>query len=187
MPVKLESRTLAITLAALVCAIVPAAAHEYNGKAVNVAHPWARATPGSSTVGAAYVEITGAKDAQGDKLIGASAPVAGRIEVHTHLMEEGVMKMRKAEAVAVTAGEVRKLAPGGDHLMMFDLKSPLKEGEVFPLTLKFETSGEITVDAVIESAGAMGPHGIGAAAPADANTSTEGSNDGSHAGSHDGH
>ena len=166
--------------------VLPAAglsrAHEYEGKAVVAAHPWARATPGSSTIGAAYVELTGVTGGAGDKLIGASSPVAGRIEIHTHQMDNDVMKMRKVEAVTIAAGEVRKLAPGGDHLMLFDLKAPLKKGEIFPLTLKFETSGEITVDAVIEPAGAMAPHQMDTDS-----TAGEGSDTGSDSGSHDGH
>jgi periplasmic copper chaperone A len=177
----------------------PVLAHEYEGKAVVATHPWARATPGGSTIGAAYVELSGTKSAQGDKLIGASSPVAGRIEIHTHLMEDGVMKMRKVDSVAVPSGEARKLSPGGDHLMMFDLKAPLKQGEVFPLTLKFETSGEITVDAVIESVGAMAPHEAGSGTQTDAVLGNKdvnegsgpgtgaGSDHGADSGSHDGH
>lgn len=177
------ARTALILLAALLPALAPATAHAYEGKAVSVAHPWARATPGGSTIGAAYVEFSGLKGAQGDKLIGASSPVAGRIEVHTHEMADGVMKMRKVDSVGVAAGETRKLAPGGDHLMMFDLKAPLKQGEVFPLTLKFEISGDITVDAAIESVGAMAPNGMSTAAPSNAKDGMEGSD----AGGHEGH
>lgn len=170
-------------LATIVFALAPAMAQVYEGKAVSVTHPWARATPGSSTIGAAYVEFSGLKGSQGDKLIGASSPAAGRIEIHTHEMANGVMKMRKVDAAGVAAGETRKLAPGGDHLMLFDLKAPLKQGEKIPLTLKFETSGEIPVEAAIESVGAMAPHGTEATAPNDAKS---GSMEGSDAGSHDG-
>ncbi len=184
-----------IAMSALWPAAAPAIAHEYEGKAVTAAHPWARATPGGSTIGAAYVELSGTKAAQGDKLIGASSPVAGRIEIHTHLMEDGVMKMRKVESVDVVSGQTRKLSPGGDHLMMFDLKAPLKQGEVFPLTLNFATSGEMTVDAVVESVGAMSPHEAGTGTQNDGalgNTNADqgsdaGSHSGSDSGSHDGH
>jgi periplasmic copper chaperone A len=177
----------------------PAFAHEYEGKAVVAIHPWARATPGGSTIGAAYVELSGIKSAQGDKLVGASSPVAGRIEIHTHLMEDGVMKMRKVDSIAIPSGEARKLSPGGDHLMMFDLKAPLKQGEVFPLTLKFDASGEITVDAVIESVGAMAPHEAASGTQTDAVSGNKnadegsgpetgaGSDHGADSGSHDGH
>ena len=183
MPMTHVPRTALIMLTALISASSFALGHEYEGKAVTVAHPWARATPGGSTIGAAYVELSGLKASAGDKLVGASSPVAGRIEIHTHTMTDGVMAMRKVDQVGVAAGEVHKLAPGGDHLMLFDLKAPLKEGEVFPLTLKFETSGDIIVDAVIESVGAMAPHGMAATGPDDAKNGMEGSD----AGSHDGH
>jgi periplasmic copper chaperone A len=189
---KCGSRLALLALIALSPAAVNA--HEYEGKAVTVAHPWARATPGGSTIGAAYVQLSGVTAAKGDKLVGASSPVAGRIEIHTHLMEDGAMKMRKVDSVGVASGETRKLAPGGDHLMMFELKAPLKEGDVFPLTLKFETSGDITVDAVIEPVGAMGPHGMNwssAEGSGDAKSGTGGadakSHEGSDSGSHEGH
>ncbi len=183
------------TVLVLAAAVAPAlaTAEEVSGKAVSISRPWARATPGGSTIGAAYVEISGLASAIGDKLIGASSPMAGRVEVHTHLTEDGVMKMRKVESVAVLAGQTLKLAPGGEHLMLFDLKAPLKEGEIMPLTLKFETSGDMELSAIVTSVGAMAPPGEAKAATsprADAKTgaagSDAGSHDGSGAGSHEG-
>lgn len=179
---RLVAHVLVVLSAVSMYAAAGVAAVSSDGKAVSVTAPWARATPGGSTIGAAYVDIAGTKD-KGDKLIGASSPVAARIEIHTHDMADGVMKMRKVDGLAVAAGQTRKLAPGGDHLMLFDLKAPLKQGEVFPLTLKFETSGEITVDAAIQSVGAMAHDEKGAMAPGDAKSGSEGSD----AGSHDGH
>jgi periplasmic copper chaperone A len=177
----------ALLLVATITSPAVVQAHEYEGKAVTVVHPWARATPGGSTIGAAYVEFSGLETASGDKLIGASTPAAGRVEIHTHTMADGVMKMRKVDEVAVAAGETKKLNPGGDHLMLFDLKAPLKDGELLPLTLKFATSGDITVEAAIGSVGAMGPHESPASASADAKAAREESEAGSDAGSHDGH
>jgi periplasmic copper chaperone A len=150
-----------LALAALMAvAIVPTTlAHEYESGSVKVAHPWARATPGGATVGAAFMEIKAA-EGKADKLVAASSPLAGRVEVHTHIEEDGVMKMRRLDALDIAAGKAVVLKPSGDHLMLFDLKEPLKEGELIPITLQFEKAGEIKLDVSVEPAGAKGPHGM---------------------------
>lgn len=119
-----------------------------------VEEPFARATPGPAKNGAAFLTITNA-GAEADRLIAARAAVADRVELHTHLHENGVMKMRQIEAVEVPAGGVASLEPGGDHIMMMGLTAPLKEGESFPLTLVFEKAGEVTVEVTIGGVGAM--------------------------------
>lgn len=139
--------------------VKPVLAHEYESGAVTVSHPWARATPGGATIGAAYVTIA-AKDGPGDILLGASTPAAGRVEIHTHIMDGDVMKMRRIEKLVVPGGGKAMLKPSGDHIMLFDLKAPLKEGDLVPLTLVFEKAGEIKVDATVEPVGATGPHGL---------------------------
>jgi periplasmic copper chaperone A len=145
--------------AVLIVALAPASAHEGSKAGVTVAHPWARATPGGSTISAAYLEL---KSEAGvvDRLIGASSPAAGRVEIHRHIMEGEVMKMRRVDSVSVPTGASHLLAPSGDHLMLLDLKAPLKEGDMVALTLTFEKAGPITVEATVEPVGAMGPHGM---------------------------
>lgn len=135
------------------------AAHEYTAKSVKVAHPWARATPPGAKVGAAYLEIAAAKQGA-DTLIGARAEVAGRVEIHTHKHEDGIMKMQQIERLPVAAGQSVVLKPSGDHIMLMDLKKPLVEGDLLPITLVFEKAGEITVEATVEPIGAKGPHGM---------------------------
>lgn len=154
------SRRLAC-LAAAIAVVTPlaAVAHEYEAGNLTVAHPWARATPGGATIGAAYVEIK-AKDGAGDSLVSASSPAAGRVELHTHTMDGGVMKMRQIEKLAIPAGGSAVMKPSGDHIMLFDLKAPLKEGEKLPLTLVFEKAGEVKVEVTVEAVGAKGPHGM---------------------------
>ena len=136
-------------------------AHEYQAGGLTLAHPWARATPGGATIGAAYVEIK-AKDGAADALVSASSPAAGRVELHTHIMDGDVMKMRQVEKIAVPAGGSAIMKPSGDHIMLFDLKAPLKEGDRLPLTLVFEKAGEVNVEATVEAVGAKGPHGMDA-------------------------
>ena len=134
-------------------------AHEATSKGVTVAHPWSRATPGASTVGVAFMEI---KTAEGtaDRLISAASPVAGRVELHTHIKDGDVVKMRRVEGIDIASGQSHVLKPGGDHVMLFDLKQPLKEGDLVKLTLVFEKAGAIDVEGTVEPAGAMGPHGM---------------------------
>jgi copper(I)-binding protein len=151
--IKGFSLLLAVLMPAL------AAAHEFEAGGIAVAHPWARATPDGATVGAAFMEIE-AKAGVADALVSASTPVAGRVEIHTHSMDDGVMKMRRIEKLPIGDGTTSVLRPGGDHIMLFDLKQPLREGDVLPLTLVFEKAGELKVEATVESVGAKGPHGM---------------------------
>ena len=74
----------------------------------------------------------------GAAIIGASSPVAGITEIHEMKMDGGVMKMRAISRLDLPAGKPVKLAPGGYHVMLMDLKQPLKKGDLVPLTLKFE-------------------------------------------------
>jgi hypothetical protein len=80
-----------------------------------------------------------------DRLISASTPVAGEAEVHRTTNENGVMKMNPAGAIDVAPGTPVVLSPGALHLMMTDLKTPLVEGQTFPLTLVFEKAGKVEV------------------------------------------
>lgn len=122
-------------------------------------HPWMRASPGGVTVGVAYGEIKADKG-KSDRLLGAKTPAAARAEIHEHVMAKGVAKMRRIEGLAIPAGRSVVLGPSGHHIMLLDLKAPLKEGDLVPLTLVFEKAGEITIEATVEPIGAMGPHGF---------------------------
>ena len=156
----MKNRSLALFVALVTgSGLYPLQAHEGSSKGVTVAHPWVRATPGGSTIAAAFMEIKTATGVS-DKLIAASSPVAGRVEVHTHIKDGDVMKMRRVEALELKPGESRVMKPSGDHVMMFDLKTPLKEGELVKLVLSFEKAGAIEVEATVEPIGAMGPHGM---------------------------
>ncbi len=146
-------------LIASLMAASAAAGHEATSKGVTVAHPWARATPGGATVGVAFMEIK-TEPGTADRLLSASSPAAGRVEIHTHIKDGDVMKMRRIDSVDLEPGKSRVLKPSGEHIMMFDLKQPLKEGELIKLTLIFEKAGAIEVEGAVEPVGAMGPHGM---------------------------
>src|SRR6185437_3332883 len=92
-----------------------------------ISQAWSRATPGGAKTGGGYLTIEN-KGTTPDKLIGASADFAGKIEVHEMTTNNGVMKMRPVEGgLTIDPGKTVKLAPSGLHLMMMDLKSPLKQ------------------------------------------------------------
>jgi copper(I)-binding protein len=150
-----------LAVAMLLIAVGVAVAHEYSAKGVTVTHPWARATPGGAAIGGAYLEVKAARG-QGDRLVSASSPVAGAVELHSHVMEGGIAKMRRVEAIVVPGGKSVVLKPSGYHLMLTDLKAPLKEGDLVKITLVFEKAGAIDLEATVEPIGATGPHGFDA-------------------------
>ncbi len=130
-----------------------------------VEKPFSRATPAGSKVGAGYMTITN-KGAAADRLVSASSPVAGEVQVHEMTMQNGVAKMRALPGgLPIEAGKTVTLAPGGNHLMLMGLKAPLKQGDKVPVTLNFEKAGKVDVTLDIQSVGAKQPSG--AAMPSD--------------------
>ncbi|TAK50406.1 MAG: copper chaperone PCu(A)C [Betaproteobacteria bacterium] len=124
---------------------------------VTVEKPWVRATAPGAKVGGGYVLIRNAGTAA-DRLVGASSPAAARVELHTHIREGEVMKMREVRAFDVPARGSFELKPGGAHLMFMELKRPFKEGERVPVTLKFESAGELGAEFHVgRLGGAMAP------------------------------
>jgi periplasmic copper chaperone A len=122
-----------------------------------VQEPWSRASAGMAKAGAAFMTVMNHGSAD-DRLISASASISERVELHTHIMEGNIMRMRQVPHIDLPKGEAVVLKPGGLHVMFMNLKAPLKEGGHFPLTLNFEKSGSVTVKVMIKgaAAGAMG-------------------------------
>jgi periplasmic copper chaperone A len=153
-------RSKIVTLALLAALSAgPAGAHEVTVKGVTVAHPWARAMPGGATVGSAFAEIKTDKDTS-DRLVGVSSPIAKSAEVHSMTMDGNVMKMRRLDGIDLKPGESHILKPMAEHIMLFGLTEPLKEGDLVKLTFTFEKAGPIEVEGTVEPPGAMGPHGL---------------------------
>lgn len=135
----------------------PLRAEDIKAGDLVISQAWARATPTGAKVGGGYLTIEN-KGASADRLIGGSADAAGRIEVHEMAVTNGVMTMRPLDkGLAIEPGKTVKLAPGGNHLMMFDLKSQLKQGDKLPVTLEFEKAGKVTVSLDVQGVGAQGP------------------------------
>jgi copper(I)-binding protein len=144
-----------LALAALFLVAGGAMAHDYTLKSLSIDHAFARATPPGAKTGGAFfvVENTGTTS---DRLIRVASSAAGGAELHEMAMDGGVMKMRAIAAMDVPAGGRLELKPGGYHVMMIDLKQPLKAGEKVPLTLTFERAGSIDIAVDVEAMGSMG-------------------------------
>ena len=135
----------------------PARAEEVKAGDLVITQAWSRATPGGAKIGGGYLTIEN-KGSAPDRLIGGSADIAGKVEVHEMAMNNGVMTMRPLDkGLTIEPGKTVKLAPGGYHLMLLDLKSPLKQGDKLPVTLEFEKAGKVTLSLDVQGVGAQVP------------------------------
>ena len=133
----------------LVLAALSVSARDFKVGAIAIGHPHARATVAGQPTGGGFLKL----DNQGgdDRLMSASATVSRAVEIHEMKMDGDVMRMRQVDAIALPAGKTVELKPGGLHMMFVGLKAPLKAGDRFPVTLKFEKAGEVTVEVVVET------------------------------------
>lgn len=102
---------------------------------VTVKDAWVRATVAQQKATGAFMQLQSVQDA---KLVSAQSPVAGVVEVHEMSMDGGVMKMRAVPSLALPAGKAVELKPGGYHVMLMDLKSQVKDGDMVTMTLVVE-------------------------------------------------
>ena len=113
---------------------------------IDVPQAQARATMGKMTNSAAFLQIEN-KGKADDALLSATSPAAERVEIHSMNMDGNVMKMRAVDSVDIKAGSKIEMKPGqGYHLMLMNLKKPLKAGEKFPLTLTFRKAGKVQLN-----------------------------------------
>jgi hypothetical protein len=125
------------SLRTLAAAVALAAAPALSFAQVAVGDPWVRATVPQQQASGAFMTLTAP---QGARLVGASSPVAGVVEVHEMKREGDVMRMRAIDGLDLPAGRAVKLEPGGYHVMLMSLKQTLNVGETVPLTLIFESA-----------------------------------------------
>lgn len=135
----------------------PVAAHGYGKDELQVRHPWVRATPPGAKVAAGYLEIRNSGK-EADRVIGASSPVAERVELHVLKREGDVMKMREVKGFEVPARQRLVLRPGGSHLMIVGFNKPFAKGERVPLTLQFERAGELKIELEVQPVDSAKPH-----------------------------
>jgi periplasmic copper chaperone A len=112
---------------------------------VQIEKPWARATAPGAKVAAGYM-ILHNRAAAPDRLVGAASPAAERVELHVHIRDGDIVRMREVKAYDIPAKGRFELKPGGAHLMFVDIPQPFKEGQKIPVTLKFEKAGEVPAE-----------------------------------------
>jgi copper(I)-binding protein len=142
-------RIVVPVVASIALAVAAPAADTAKVGDIAIDQPWARASLGNAPNSAAYM-ILQATGATPDRLIGGSTPAAAKVELHTHIMDGGVARMRPIDAIEVAPGEPTVLEPGGAHIMLQGLTRKLEAGSTMPLTLVFEHAGEVTLEVPIE-------------------------------------
>lgn len=147
---------LALGLAVAVAGAGSAVAGDATVGDITIKQPWARASAGRAPNGAAFMSLTNG-GTEADRLVAASADIAKKAELHTHIKDGEVMKMRPVEAIEVPAGQTVTLQPGGLHVMFMGLHQPLQQGGRFPLTLEFAKAGKVIVEVPIQAPGAGMP------------------------------
>lgn len=117
--------------------------------APRVRDAWVAETPPGARHAAAYLVLTGGSRA--DELLAVSSPLSAVAELHTVRDEGGVSRMVPEPVLALPANAELRLAPGGRHLMLINVKRPLRIGERVPLELRFRHAGRLTVEAEVRS------------------------------------
>jgi len=146
---RLSSLILAVGLGVV---LARSLGNESGGNQILIERPWSRETPKSAVTGAGYMTIKNRGD-KADRLVSAESDMAQRAELHQTTNEDGIMKMRAVtDGIVVPAKGQIDLQPGSTfHIMLVDLREPLKEGARVPLLLTFERAGAIAVELAVES------------------------------------
>jgi periplasmic copper chaperone A len=147
-----------LVVASLVALLANVAyAKDYKAGAIDIDSPWSRAMPKGASVAAGYMTIKNTGTTP-DRLLSASTPVAGKVEIHEMTMNNGVMKMRPvAGGLEIQPGASVELKPSSIHLMIMNVKQPIEKGKQFPATLTFEKAGTVDIEFSVEDIGAKSP------------------------------
>jgi periplasmic copper chaperone A len=122
-----------------------------SSASVSVTNAWARATPPGVATGAAYFTIVN-RAKHSDTLVSLTTPAAAMAELHQTTVENGLSRMHAAGQIAIAPGQAVKADPGGLHVMLMGLKSPLVAGTKVPLVLTFRHAGAVTVQMDVQPA-----------------------------------
>ena len=149
---------LALWVAALVCSTTPGvvASELPPAGGVRIEMPWARASIGTGRPVAAFITIIN-DGGQEDRLIKIETPTAGKVEIHETTTVDGVSKMNRVEDLRIAPAGRIEFRPGGLHIMLTDLREPLRKGESFPLDIYFEKNGPVSLMVPIAGPGASKP------------------------------
>jgi periplasmic copper chaperone A len=115
---------------------------------VDVIDPYVRAVPPGQPNSAAFMTLT-SKAAEAHALVAAESAASKVVELHTHIMEEGMMKMRKVEKIDLPAGQPVSLQPGGLHVMLIGLQQELVPDQSVTIHLVFDDGSKKEVQAPV--------------------------------------
>jgi len=136
---------------------IPALALDYKLGAIEINHPWTRATPPTAQAGGGFLVLTNTGTTP-DRLIAVKSPAADKVEIHEMKMDGNVMRMRELDkGLEIPPGATVELKPGGFHIMFMGLKAPFAKDTKVPLTLVFEKAGSIVVELPVAAMGAAAP------------------------------
>ena len=126
-------------------------AQEAKVGSIKIENAYVRATAPGQPAAGAFMKIENSGTA--DQLVSASSPAAGEVQLHQMSMEGNVMKMGQVKDIAVPANGSVDLKPGGYHIMLMNIKAPLRAGETVPVKLKFAKAGEVEVKLPVNAVG----------------------------------
>src|SRR3954470_17715802 len=129
-------RQIIFAVASLLALASPAFAQHQHVEGIVIEAAWARATPGASKEGAVYLRIVNHGKVE-DRMVGMSSPVAASAEPHETKIDNGIARMRRLDTLVLAPEQMVEFKPGAAHIMLVGLKQPLKQGDSFPLTVKF--------------------------------------------------
>ena len=120
---------------------------------VEIEKPWIRASAPGAKTAAGYMTLRN-KSPQPDRLVGGASELAAKVETHVHIRDGEILRMREVKGYDIPARGSFELKPGGAHLMLVEIKRPLKEGEKVPLVLRFQNAGEVRIELEVRALGA---------------------------------
>lgn len=146
-------RRTVLAAAMAACFAMPAAADDVKAGNLTISGAFARSSPMMAQAGAGFMTITSSGEA--DTLLAFKSDICEKPELHTHIDDNGMMKMRAVDKIDVPANGSAVLKPGSFHLMFIDLKEPLKEGATVEATLVFAKAGDVKIVLPVKGPGAM--------------------------------
>jgi copper(I)-binding protein len=143
------------TLALLVTAMPAMALAQAAAERVEVQDAYVRAVPPGQANSAAFLTLSNADDSD-HALVAGRSDAAKTVELHTHINDQGIMRMRRIDRIDLPAGSEQTLEPGGLHIMLIGLTRQLQSGEEVSLTLEFEDGSSVALQAPVRPIEGMG-------------------------------
>lgn len=143
-------KSLTVLLLGSLLALGPVAGQAEGPAPVQVKDPYARAVPPGQPNGAVFLTLSN-DSAEPKALVAASSPVAATVELHSHVHQDGMMRMRRVERIDIPPGGSVHLEPGGLHIMLIGLKGNLAPGGQVDLTLSFDDGTQAQVLAPVRN------------------------------------